>query len=111
MAETVGNGIRHSRPRRRTMGAEMSTSGVDLCYVIPHGFVARTVLHSRVIPCLQQHGLSVALIVPTGAGPSVGSVAGRYGIYVEESPRISQRRLFLNQVLHRYLSEDIRRNP
>ena len=35
---------------------------VDVCYLISHGFAARMILHSKLLPELRKQGLSVAIM-------------------------------------------------
>jgi hypothetical protein len=75
---------------------------VDICYVISHGFAARTVLHTEIIPGLIRHGLSVAIITPAGSSA---------GILLEEAPELTGRKIYFSDAVRKYISEDIRKNP
>lgn len=84
---------------------------VDICYVISHGFAARTVLHTGVIPSLQKEGLSIALITPNGASAGIQGIADRYGIEVAEAPKPTGRKLYFSDAVRKYITEDVRKNP
>lgn len=85
--------------------------GVDLCYVLSHGFAARMVLHSELIPELARRGLSVAVLVPAGEEVALAATARERGFRVAaaEPPRESGPRL--SQWFRPYVYEDVRLNP
>jgi len=54
--------------------------GVDICFLIFHGFSARMVLQSEVIPSLKREGLSVAVIAPNADEDGMKETAESLGI-------------------------------
>lgn len=84
---------------------------VDICYVISHGFAARMILQSDVIPSLRAMGLSVGIITPNAGEASGRAFAGKHQVILAQMPRLHERRLrYYNQARH-YLYEDVRLNP
>jgi hypothetical protein len=84
---------------------------IDLCYLISHGFAARMILHSDVIPHLRARGVSVALITPNAGEAPVRAFAAKHGVRLAPMPPLPEKRLrFYNQVRY-YLGEEVRRNP
>ncbi len=89
-----------------------ASSKLDVLYVISHGFSARMILHSDVIPELKKRGLSVGVITPDAREPSMIDLAARLGIAAEPPPAEPSRlqRLVVGR-MQRYFFEDIEKNP
>jgi hypothetical protein len=85
--------------------------GVDVCYVVSHGFAARMVLHSGLVPKLRALGLTVAVLAPRGEGEAVPKAASAGEIAWVDAPPPDPRRANLYGDLRPYLTEDVRRNP
>lgn len=83
----------------------------DVCYIISHGFAARMILHSDVVPELRASGLSVAIVAPGADEPSLAAFARRHDIDIIPAP---PRRRGVGALLQRsrpYVLEDIAGNP
>jgi hypothetical protein len=82
----------------------------DLAIVVSHGFAARMVLHSDLLPELLALGLRVAVVAPDLSGTSAAERLDALGVARVVAPRPSR-----SDVLHGewrpYLFEDVRRNP
>jgi hypothetical protein len=84
---------------------------VDICYIVTHGFSARMVLQSEVIPNLRKEGKSVVVIAPNASEESMKRHEKEYGIKVIQSPVKGTWLMNEYFFLKRYLYEDIRNNP
>jgi hypothetical protein len=84
---------------------------VDICYIVTHGFSARMVLQSEVIPNLRKEGKSVVVIAPNASEESMTKYEKEYGIKVIQSPVKNTWLMGEYFLLKRYLFEDIRNNP
>ncbi len=82
----------------------------DVCYIVSHGFAARMILHSDVIPQLRALDLSVALVVPDADEPPLQAFARRHGIRLVTAPP-GRRRTGLLPRARSYFLEDIAANP
>lgn len=85
--------------------------GVDICFLIFHGFSARMILQSEVIPALKQAGISVAVIAPNAHEVGMQKTAEALGIEVYRAPSLAS---FVSEeyaILRSYFFEDIRHNP
>ena len=85
--------------------------GVDICFLIFHGFSARMILQSEVIPLLQQEGLSVAVIAPNADEDGMKETAESLRIAVYKAPHLESFTAGEYAVLRSYVFEDIRHNP
>ncbi len=86
-------------------------SRFDVCYLVSHGFAARMVLHSDVIPNMRDLGLRVAVVMPNAEEPQMRDLAERQGFSLFKAPDVDSRRRNEYQRLRRYLFEDVRANP
>ena len=84
---------------------------VDICYVISHGFAARMILHSDVIPSLRAMGLSVAIITPNARETPVRIFADEYDVHLEQMPPLPEERLRFYGQARYYLYENVQLNP
>lgn len=84
---------------------------IDICYIVIHGFSARMVLQSEVIPNLRKEGKSIVVIAPNASEESMKKHEKDYGIKVIQSPVKSTWLMSEYFFLKRYLYEDIRNNP
>ena len=84
---------------------------VDICYVISHGFAARMILHSDVIPSLRAMGLSVAIITPNAGEASVRAFADEHEVHLEQMPPLHEERLRFYSQTRYYLYENVQLNP
>jgi hypothetical protein len=84
---------------------------VDICFLIFHGFSARMILQSEVIPLLKREGLSVAVIAPNADEDGMKETAESLGIAVYKAPHLVSFMSEEYAVLRRYFFEDIRNNP
>ena len=84
---------------------------VDICYIVTHGFSARMVLQSEVIPNLRKEGKSIVVIAPNASEDSMRKYEVNYGIKVLQSPVKGTWLMGEYFFLKRYLYEDIRNNP
>src|SRR6266404_1272539 len=85
--------------------------GVDICFLIFHGFSARMVLQSEVIPSLKREGLSVAVIAPNADEDGMKETAESLGITVYKAPHLESSIAEEYAALRMYVFEDIRHNP
>lgn len=86
-------------------------AGVDLCYVVSHGFASRMLTQTNLLGQLRQRGLSVALVAPDRDDPVLAQYCRRHDIRLEEfAPR---PRWFSDDYMfkRRYYLEDIHANP
>lgn len=79
--------------------------------MVSHGFAARMVVYSRVIPLLRGQGLSVVLLVPEGDTAHLNSIAEEMGFRVEVISTGALRGGRLSGWIRPYLFEDVGRNP
>lgn len=87
------------------------TAGVDVCYVVSHGFASRMLTQTNLLGRLRESGLSVALIAPDRNDPVLAAYCSKHDIRLEEfAPRTHW---FSDDYLYkrRYYLEDIRSNP
>ncbi len=84
--------------------------GVDVAYLVSHGFAARMVLHSTLVQEATARGLSVAVIAPVGDDPGLERLAKSVGAVLERGPDLARRGALAGE-LRPYLFEDVRRNP
>ena len=84
---------------------------VDICYIVTHGFSARMVLQSEVIPNLRKEGKTITVIAPNASEESMRKYESDYGIKVLQSPVKGTWLMGEYFFLKRYLYEDIRNNP
>jgi hypothetical protein len=85
---------------------------IDLCYVISHGFAARMILHSDILPHLRQRGISVALVVPNADEANMRALAEKHDVTLIQAPVLKSRVLREYETwLRRYLFEDVLANP
>lgn len=84
---------------------------VDVLYVISNGFPARTVLHTDLVPELKRLGCSVGILVANGGADSIREPASRLEVEVFEAPAISFASSTREQMMRRYLTENVRKNP
>ena len=89
----------------------MSDQNVDICYLVSHGFAARMVLHTDVIPQIHARGMSVAIVVPSQAEAAAKNIEKRHGVKVYAAPDYVTPYRREYQVLRRYLFEDVESNP
>ena len=85
--------------------------GVDICFLIFHGFSARMILQSEVIPALKREGFSVAVIAPNADEEGMKKTAVSLGIAVYKAPPLASFMASEYAVLRSYFFEDIRHNP
>jgi hypothetical protein len=85
--------------------------GVDICFLIFHGFSARMILQSEVIPLLKQEGLSIAVIAPNADEEGMKETAKSLRIAVYKAPHLESFTAGEYAVLRSYIFEDIRHNP
>jgi hypothetical protein len=89
----------------------MSDHNVDVCYLLSHGFAARMVLHTNLIPRIRERGLSVAVVVPSTAERAAENIEKRHGLEVRVAPDYQNAYRREYAILRRYLFEDVERNP
>lgn len=93
--------------RRRSRPSLM----VDLCYVISHGFSARMILHSGIVPELAKRGLSLAVVTPNAAEAPMRRLAEDLGVdlypMAKDHPMLAS---LLAQNIQRYVFEDVAHN-
>ena len=85
--------------------------GVDICYIVSHGFASRMLTQTNLLGRLREQGLTVALVAPDRDDPVLAEYCRRHDILLEEfAPR---PRWFNDDYLfkRRYYLEDIRANP
>jgi hypothetical protein len=82
----------------------------DVCFIISHGFAARMIFHSNVIPALKARGLGTAVITANADHKTIQDLAGRYQVQLEKPPLLSAKRLYLYGQIRPYLYEDVRGN-
>lgn len=82
----------------------------DVCFIISHGFAARMIFHSNVIPALKARGLGTAVITANADHKTIQDLAGRYQVQLEKPPLLSAKRLYLDGQIRPYLYEDVRGN-
>jgi hypothetical protein len=85
--------------------------GIDICFLIFHGFSARMVLQSEVMPALKRAGLTIAVIAPNADEDGMQRTAASLGITVYKAPHLASHLSAEYAVLRRYFFEDIRKNP
>lgn len=78
----------------------------DVCYVVSHGFAARTVLHSEIVPLLRGRGLSVAVVSPNAREPHFAQLCAERGAVAVQAPELPLRGLRGYSGSRRYLFED-----
>ncbi|MCH8319193.1 MAG: hypothetical protein IIA88_11985, partial [Bacteroidetes bacterium] len=83
----------------------------DICYIISHGFSARMIFDSDLIPHLKRKGLSIAIVTPNANEESMQSTATRLGISVFETPKTNRLLISEYLVLRSYIYENIKNNP
>lgn len=83
----------------------------DICYIISHGFSARMIFDSDLIPHLKRKGLSVAIVTPNANEESMQSTADRLGISLFQTPKTNRLLILEYLVLRSYIYEDIKNNP
>ena len=84
----------------------------DVCYVISHGFSARMILHSGVIPELSKRGVATAILSPGADEPAMIELARRLKFQAVTIKRIQGRvRLIILDHARRYFFEDTETNP
>lgn len=93
------------------MEVDVSTSGIDICYLLSHGFAARMILQTDVMQEIRQRGLSVAVVVPSQAESVARDIRERYGLSVLTAPDYENAYRREYQILRRYMFEDVRQNP
>lgn len=84
---------------------------IDVCTIVSHGFAARTVLHTDVIPRLRQKGLRVAVVSPNAHETHFAELCERVGAEAHLAPATNRKWQIPYTPLRRYLLEDVRRNP
>jgi len=82
----------------------------DVCFIISHGFAARMIFHSNVIPALKQRGISIAVITANADHKTLQDLAGRYQVQVEKPPILNAKRMSFYGRIRPYLYEDVRGN-
>lgn len=89
----------------------MSSRRVDLCYLLSHGFAARMVLQTDIIPRIHEKGMTVSVVVPSHGKQAADHIRSRYGldVYVAPDYQTAYRREY--QILRRYIFEDVKANP
>jgi len=93
--------------------AESSSSArrrTDICYVISHGFAARMILHSQLIPELSRRGLKISVLTPGGDEPAMKKLAGNGGFDVLPLTVPAGCRAELSARLRPYIYENVRKN-
>lgn len=85
--------------------------GVDVCFLIFHGFSARMILQSEVIPALKQLGVSVAVIAPNADEIGMQKTAEALGIEVYQAPSLMSYMTEEYAILRSYFFEDVHNNP
>ena len=89
----------------------LSKIATDICFVISHGFAARTILHTQVLPLLTQQNLSVAVITPNATEESMQRLANEHGFHLEQLPDFQNRRALFYGAIRPYLYENVHKNP
>lgn len=85
---------------------------VDLCYILSHGFAARMILHSGILPRLRQLGVTVAIVSPDGDEPGMRDAAEKLGFITRAAPaEPTALERFAFKQMQRYLFDDIPKNP
>ena len=83
-----------------------------MCYVISHGFAARMILHSNVIPELRKRGTTVAIISPNAEEPAMRELSLRLKFQALHVQQIQGRvKPLVFDHARRYFFEDVRTNP
>ena len=55
----------------------------DVCFIISHGFAARMIFHSNVIPALKARGFGTAVITANADHKTIQDLAGRLGVRLD----------------------------
>lgn len=82
----------------------------DVCFIISHGFAARMIFHSNVIPALKERGLSTAVITANADHKMIKDLARRYEVQLEKPPVLNAKRLYFYSQIRPYLYDDVRGN-
>lgn len=83
--------------------------GVDVCYIVSHGFASRMILQTGLVDRLLDQGLSVAIISNDANDPNFDEYKGR----IETVEWTSKSSIWDDDYLHKrmYYLEDIHGNP
>ncbi len=87
------------------------TEQVDICYVVSHGFAARMILDSDIIPELLEQGLRVGILSPDANEPGMMERARAAGFVAAPTPAPRRLSAMMSLRLSRYLFEDVAGNP
>lgn len=82
----------------------------DILYVLSHGFAARMVLHSDLLPELRARGMGVAALAPNGNADHFRELCARRGVEPIQAPPIAGLLFGQYGEARRYVFEDYERN-
>lgn len=82
----------------------------DVCYVLSHGFAARMVLHSTIVPELRQRGVGVTIVAPNAGEAYFQQFCARRQVALEQAPEVQGLGLKAYGPARRYLFDDYEHN-
>ena len=85
-------------------------NAADILYVASHGFAARMVLHSDLVPKLMERGVRIAILSPSGSEQHFIDLCARRGATAIAAPDVGGKLLGEYGQGRRYLFEDFERN-
>ncbi|MBK8480838.1 MAG: hypothetical protein IPL40_06650 [Proteobacteria bacterium] len=82
----------------------------DICYVLSHGFAARMVLHSTIVPELRRRGVGVTVVAPNAGERYFQRFCASRDVTLEQAPAVHGLGLKLYGPARRYLFDDYEHN-
>ena len=89
----------------------LATAGVDIAYIVSHGFAARMVMQTNLLGKLVETGKTVALIAPDAEDENLRTYCRTTGVSLYEFKPTANRWNDQYAFARKYFLEDIKANP